>query len=136
MEPQVREAVVQEEEVGRGLQPAQGLEAGLVAVGAHDHGDPGELAGQEHRLVPGHEGPEERPLARAHHPHAPALAAVAAREDADGESRGPADGRRSAATRGVLPEPPQWRLPTLTTGRGRRRARARYHRRRSRWAPP
>src|SRR5215210_89381 len=42
----------------------------------------------------------------------------------------------TAATRGVLPVPPQWRFPTLSTGRGRRRARRPYQRRRRPWAPP
>ena len=133
---QMGEAVVEQEEVGRGLEAAQRLQAGLPAVRADHHGHPGQLAGEQHRLVAGHQRPEERPARRCYHPHSPPLAAVAARQDADAPARGRADGRRRRRPSGVLPVPPQWRLPTLITGRGSRPARVRYHRRRRRWAPP
>ncbi len=79
----MREPVVEQEEVGSGPQPGEGLHAGPMAVGADHHRDSRQLAGELHRLVAGLRGPQQRPVAAAHHPHAAATAAIAARQDAD-----------------------------------------------------
>ncbi len=129
------EAVVQEEEVGRGLQPPQGLEACLMAVRPHHHGHSGKLARQKHRLIPGDERTEDRPVSRAHHPHPFPLAAVAAGEDADGEAT-VAQVSRHGGHQGGLAGASPMEVPDAQDRPWQAAGAVRYQRRRRRWAPP
>jgi hypothetical protein len=77
---EVREAVVEDEDLGSGIQAFQRVSASVEAIGSDHHRYAGQSPGQQHRFVSGDLGPEQGALAGADDAHTSSSTAVAPRE--------------------------------------------------------
>src|SRR3990167_3688015 len=81
LQPDVREAVVEQKEIGSGPQVLERVETGGVAIGAHDDRDSRELRGEQDRLVSRGTGAQLRAGSGRDDGDSSSLSAVPARED-------------------------------------------------------